>query len=107
MRNMELGMDVMRSHELLSEHESLIRTALRVYAERMDESAKTAQLAYDLGQSSPEVKAEQDKTYVTNIGYKHLAEMARQSAESARKASGDILNVILGMGEAEGGNEQG
>ncbi|MFB7027195.1 MULTISPECIES: hypothetical protein [unclassified Streptomyces] len=93
--------EMQRCHGVLIEHDSLIRTALRVYAERMDENAKEFQEAYEAGQADPEVKAQQDKSYVTNYGRKHAAEMSRQSAESARKASDAILDAILGPDEDE------
>ncbi|MGI5196919.1 hypothetical protein ACQEVY_25330 [Streptomyces sp. CA-288835] len=91
--------EVARYHAVVVEHETIIRTALQVYVERMEEGAKEAQAAYEAGQANPDVKAAQDKSYVTNFGYKHLAEMCRQSVASARKASDDILNAVLGPDE--------
>ncbi|MFF3453233.1 hypothetical protein ACFYXH_02670 [Streptomyces sp. NPDC002730] len=93
-----------RYHAVLSKHETILRTALQVYVERMEEAAKEAQAAYEAGQTDPEMKAQQDKSFVTNFGYKHSAEMFRQSAHSARKASDDILNAVLGPDEDD---EQG
>jgi hypothetical protein len=72
--------------------------------ERMEENAKEAQTAYEAGQADPEVKAAQDDSMVTNFGYKHLAEMCRQSAQSAQKASDDILNAVLGLDEDDSEN---
>lgn len=108
MNVIESGMEaeVVRYHEALSQHESVIRTALHVYVERMEENAKECQAAYEAGQKDPEVKAKQDASYMTNAGLRHLAEMSRQSATTARKASDDILNAILGPEEAED-DEQG
>ncbi|MEU9404791.1 hypothetical protein AB0E08_03660 [Streptomyces sp. NPDC048281] len=95
--------ELIRYHEALSRHESLIQTALRVYAEGMDASAKEAQAAYEAGQADPKVKAEQDASLMTNRGFKHSAELFRESAKSARSASDEILNAILGP---EDGDEQ-
>lgn len=108
MRHLELGMEAKaaRYHAVLSEHETIIQTALRVYVERMEESAKEAQGAYEAGQADPEIKAQQDKSLVSNYGYKVSAQMFRDSAQSARKASDDILDAILGPEEGEG-DEQG
>ncbi|MGW0583679.1 hypothetical protein ACWD25_49015 [Streptomyces sp. NPDC002920] len=104
MRHIEYGMEAeaARYHAVLSEHETIIRTALQGYVERMEGAAKQAQEAHEAGQADPQVKAEQDGSLVTNFGYKHMAEMFRQSAGSGRKASDDILNAVLGMDDAEG-----
>lgn len=103
---MDAGMqeEAARYHAVLSEHETILRTALQVYVERMEEAAKEAQAAYEAGQADPEVKAQQDESFVTNFGYKHSAQMFRESAMSARKASDDILNAVLGPDEDD---EQG
>ncbi|WAB08854.1 hypothetical protein SEA_SUCCESS_75 [Streptomyces phage Success] len=106
MRQIEYGMEkqAARYHEVLTDHETIIRTALQVYVERMEEAAKEADAAYKAGQADPELKAQQDKSFVTNHGYKVSAQMFRESAESARKASTDLLNAVLGIDEDD---EQG
>ncbi|MFE6226911.1 hypothetical protein [Streptomyces sp. NPDC057854] len=105
---MDAGMmeQVTRYHKVLTKHESIIRTALSVYVERMEENAKACREAYEAGKANPEVKAQQDASFMTNDGLRHLAAMSRESAASARKASDDILNAILGPEEDEN-NGQG
>ncbi|MEV5913385.1 hypothetical protein AB0M00_31395 [Streptomyces chartreusis] len=95
-----------RYHAVLTDHETIIRTALQVYVERMEEAAKEAETAHEAGQADPEIKAQQDKSFVTNYGYKVSAQMFRESAQSARRASTDLLNAVLGLDEDED-NEQG
>ncbi|MEU5577761.1 hypothetical protein ABZ791_10870 [Streptomyces huasconensis] len=102
----EMQQEATRFHAVLKEHSSVIRTALHVYVERMEESAKKCEAAYKAGQEDPEVKAQQDASYITNNGLRHLAEMSRQSAESARQALTDLLNAELGPEEDED-DEQG
>ncbi|MGQ5602937.1 hypothetical protein [Streptomyces sp. EKS3.2] len=107
MTYMDAGMmeQATRYHEVLTNHETIIRTALQVYVERMEEAAKEAEAAYKAGQDDPELKEQQDKSFVTNHGYKVSAQMFRESAQSARKASDDILNAVLGLDEDD--NESG
>ncbi|MFF8367837.1 hypothetical protein ACF05W_03235 [Streptomyces lydicus] len=105
MSGIEFGMEneAIRYHRVLSEHETIIRTALTGYVERMEEAAKEAQAAYEAGQADPAVKERQDgpNSFVTNLGYKYSAEMFRQSAASGRQASDDILNAVLGVDESD------
>ncbi|MGW2919537.1 hypothetical protein ACWDBF_16985 [Streptomyces angustmyceticus] len=98
MSGIEPGMEieVVRYHRVLGEHETVIRTALQVYIDRMVAAAEEARAAYEAGQADPAVKEQQDNSFVTNLGYKYSAEMFKQSAASGRKASDDILNAVLG-----------
>ncbi|WP_416972526.1 hypothetical protein [Streptomyces sp. 4F14] len=101
MSAIEYGMEkeLIRYHEVLSRHEVIIRTALQVYIDHMGKSEKKAQSAYEAGQADQEVKATQDKSWMTNSGYHYAARAFRESANSARKASSDILNATLGLDE--------
>ncbi|WP_306964322.1 hypothetical protein [Streptomyces afghaniensis] len=98
--------ELTRYHKVLTDHHSVIRTALWGYVERMEKAAKEAEDEYKAGQADPEVKARQDASYMTNRGYKHAAALFSDSAKSGREALEDLMNAELGPEEDED-TEQG
>lgn len=85
---------LIRYHEALKDHESIIRMALGVYRERMEAAREEAQAAYEAGQADPVLKATQDASFMTNDGYCQAAAMFADSAKQAEEANMSILNAI-------------
>lgn len=67
-------------------HATVIRAALSVYAERMQDSADQAHHAWQAGQADPQIKAAQDASMVTNAGFGSCSRLFADSAASARRA---------------------
>ena len=77
-------------------HFHVITNALHNQADRFDEAAKEARTHYDAGQADPEVKARQDRSGITNHGYKRLAIIFEEEAAKARTAANDLQARING-----------
>ena len=77
------------------EYETLLRQALTTYAEHMEKAAQEARTAYEAGQQSPEVRAAQDDSLMTNNGYRQLAEIAEDCAGRARTCRSDLNRILF------------
>jgi hypothetical protein len=78
-----------RALEALRPHGNVIRAALDNYAEDMEAAAHKMWVAYQAGQTDPQVKAVQDSGFITNEGHRQAAERCewnRAKAEEARRA---------------------
>ncbi len=82
------------------QHIYLITTALGVYAEHMREAADEAERHYRAGQDDAAVKTAQDRSMVTNNGY-------RQSAAMFRDCAGRAEAVLAGLAERTEDDEDG
>jgi hypothetical protein len=72
------------ANEIVSQHATVLRTALGAYIERMREARDEAQGAFDAIKDDPAKRAAQDQTLFTTQGLRHAADMFQQSAEAAR-----------------------
>ncbi|WP_274911831.1 hypothetical protein [Streptomyces sp. WZ-12] len=94
----ELVGRVQRRHDIglyVERRAGAIVNALHVYADKQGQAAAEAQHAYEAGQRDPDIRTKQDKSIVTNDGYRQAAEILRQSAQQAR----DIAITLSGMTE--------
>ncbi len=78
---------------LIRNNESLIEMALRERITMMKDAAANARASYEAGQKDPALKESQDRSIVTNEGYRMTAEIF---AGEARKAE----DLIAAIGEA-------
>ncbi|GGK90801.1 hypothetical protein Ppa06_57520 [Planomonospora parontospora subsp. parontospora] len=67
-----------RARDLLTEHHTIITTALRVYAERMDAAATEAKAAHETGADTP---------LISNDGFRMAAEQFTYCSGKARAAA--------------------
>lgn len=72
--------------EFISEHESIIKTALTVYAEYMEKESKSALDAYRQIKDDPERRAAQDNSLMTTNGLRMSGEIFQQAADKAQRA---------------------
>lgn len=92
------GDRLMAAAELLSEHETVIDTALTAYAERYRKDAASLQAEYERVSADPELAAQQDDSLITTKGLRLVAETFRQAADRAEAARaalsalGDMLD---------------
>ncbi|MER5883070.1 hypothetical protein ABT160_04505 [Streptomyces sp. NPDC001941] len=91
--------ELKRENAVLREHEGIIQAALGPYIREMEGSAKEAQAHYEAGRADPELRARQDASFITNIGYRQMAQMFQNSAESARRAFEALLDMTCGKDE--------
>jgi hypothetical protein len=90
-----------RYQRVFTEHQGVIRSALWGYVERMEEAAREAESAYKAGQEDPEVKAQQDRSLMTNRGFKYAAQMFRDAVLEAREALQALMVAELGTEEPQ------
>lgn len=94
--------DAQRVGNYVDENIDVIINALHNHAERMTDAAELAQAQYDAGQYDPDTKAAQDRSLVTNNGYKHSAQLFEKSAKKARTVANTLRTMIDGPDENEG-----
>lgn len=82
-----------RLAEFARNNESMITSALRVYAEQMDEAATASLAAFEAGRANAEVKAAQDGSLLTNNGLRHSTQLFVESAEKARKVARELQEL--------------
>lgn len=71
-----------------------IGSSLRSTYERMTEAAKDAEANYRLGREDPAIKADQDKSIVTNNGWRDLATIFREQAADAERIRRELLDLM-------------
>lgn len=75
-----------RLEQFLDEYGSVIENALRVYAEKYREEAKPLRARYEEIKGDEAKRAEQDATWITTSGLKHMAGLFSETADRAERA---------------------
>ena len=92
-----MGVTVQRQ-ELIADYVennlNVITNAMMVFAEKTDKQAGAARSAYEAGQKDPEIKARQDRSLITNHGYKRSSIMLQDTADKAREVALQLAAMI-------------
>lgn len=79
---------------LVRTNESTVTNALRQHAARMREAAKDARAAFQAGQDDAEVKAQQDRSIMTNNGFRMSVQIFEEDAKKAEKVADEIDRLL-------------
>jgi hypothetical protein len=82
--------------QYVDDKNDVITNALHVFADHMTEAAKNAMAEYQRGQDDEVIKAGQNRSMITNQGYRQSAEIFTDSARKARAAAAEINRLIDG-----------
>lgn len=72
--------------EFLSEHGSMIANALNIYAREMSKESASALASYSAICADPNLRARQDKAFITTNGLLMISQMMQDSANRATAA---------------------
>lgn len=87
-----------REHRLklerfLDEYGNVIGNALIVYAEKYRNEAKPLLERYEAIKDDEEARADQDKTWVTTLGLRHMAGLFGEAADKAERAVKELAEL--------------